>query len=231
MSAPYYRDDLVTLYHGDCREVMPDLPQGSVDMLCTDPPYAAAAATVTTGMAKAKWGGNWGDMSLVALLAESALDSPCLAPSHQTFWFADHLSYAALIPTFFRRYSLVQNIVWDKDMMGVGAGFRKQTELIIYGRKGEAPAPVSKSLRDIVRIRPNYATKAHPAAKPEALMHHLLSETRWNLVLDPYAGSGTTLLVARNLGRKAVGIEVEERYCEVIAKRLSSEVLDLGSAS
>lgn len=231
MSRPYYQDDSVTLYHGDCRDVMPSLPPGSVDLLCTDPPYAAAAATVTTGFAKAKWGGNWGDMSLVALLAESALDSTSLAPSHQSFWFADHLSFAAVMPSFFRRYSMVQTVVWDKDMLGIGAGFRKQTELIIYGRKGDAPSPANKSLRDIVRIRPNYASKEHPAAKPEALMHHLMSETEWRVALDPYAGSGTTLIVAKQLGRKVIGIEVEERYCEVIAKRLSADVLDFGSAS
>jgi len=226
----YYSDDLVTLYHGDCRELMPALPRGGIDMLCTDPPYAAAAATVTTGFAKAKWGGNWGDMSLVSLLAEQALDSSCLSSIHQTFWFADHLSYAALVPVFFRRYAAIQNIVWDKDMLGIGAGFRKQTELIIYGRKADAPSPISKTLRDLIRIKPDYASKEHPAAKPVPLMRHLLGETAWVTALDPFAGSGTTLLVAKELGRKAIGFEIEERYCEVAAKRLAQDTL-FGSAS
>lgn len=227
---PYYSDDLVTLYHGDCREGMPNLPRGGIDMLCTDPPYAAAAATVATGMAKVKWGGNWGDMSLVSLLAERALDEGCLAASHQVFWFADHLSFAALMPGFFRRYSTVQTIVWDKDMLGVGAGFRKQTELIIYGKKGEAPGPASKSLRDLVRIKPDYASKEHPTAKPLPLMRHLLGASMWRVALDPFAGSGTTLLAAKELGRRAVGFEIEERYCEVAANRLTQDSLFGGVA-
>jgi site-specific DNA-methyltransferase (adenine-specific) len=227
---PYYEDEHVTLYHADSRELLPELPLSGVDMLCTDPPYAAAAATVTTGMGKAKWGGNWGDMSLVSLLAEQALNSQVIADEHQVFWFADHLSYAALIPTFFRRYPLVQNVVWDKDMMGVGAAFRKQTELIIYARTTGAPNPASKSLRDLVRIKPDYASKEHPAAKPLPLMEHLLGETSWRLALDPFAGSGTTLLAAKRLGRRAVGVEIEERYCEVAARRLSRELTFGGAA-
>jgi len=170
-------------------------------------------------------------MSLVSLLAEQALDSHCLADAHQVFWFADHLSYAALVPAFFRRYALVQNIVWDKDMLGIGSAFRKQTELIIYGKKADAPSPSSKTLRDLIRIKPDYASKEHPAAKPVPLMRHLLGATDWRMALDPFAGSGTTLVVAKALGRSAIGFEIEERYCEIAARRLSQGVLDFGGAS
>lgn len=221
MTEPYYADDLVTIYHGDSREIVPQLPANSVDLLLTDPPYAAAAATVTTGFAKEKWGGNWGDMSLVSLLAETALDARVLTPEHQAFWFCDHLSYAALVPSFFRRYALVQSIIWDKDVLGVGAHFRKQTEFIIYARQANSPRTTSTSLRDIVRIAPDYASKEHAAQKPLPLILHLATATTWKTVLDPFAGSGTTLVAAKHLGRRAIGVEIEERYCEIAAHRLS----------
>lgn len=131
MAEPYYQDDWVTLYHGDGREIMAEI-SARCDVLLTDPPYASAAATATTGWGKQKWGGNWGDMSLVTLMAEHTLNSAPLTSGHEVLWFCDHLSHAALIPVMFRRYPLVQSIVWDRDMLGMGTYFRKQTELIIY---------------------------------------------------------------------------------------------------
>lgn len=225
---PYYSDETVTLYLGDCREVLPSLPAAAV--IATDPPYASAAATATTGWAKQKWGGNWGDMSLVSLMTETTLNAANLAADHETYWFADHLSYAVLIPIFFRRYSIVQSIVWDRDMLGMGAYYRKQTEFIVYGRTRNAPEFVSRTARDLIRLKPDYAAREHPAQKPVGLMVELLKNSAPGLVLDPYVGSGTTLIAARMLGRPAVGVEIEERYCEAIAKRLQQDVLPMISA-
>jgi DNA modification methylase len=229
--APYYADDAVTLYHGDSREVLPTLPAHTFDAVCTDPPYASAAATVTTGSGKQVWGGNWGDMSLVTLLAEQVLNSPTLAPEHEVTWFADHLSYAALVPLFFRRYMTIQNIVWDKDRLGMGAYWRKQTEQIIYARTRSAPTFQSTTARDLIRLRPDYASREHPAEKPLPLMIELLRPQGGKHVVDPFAGVGTTLLAARALGRRATGVEIEERYCEITATRLSQGVLDFGGVA
>ena len=223
MAAPYYQDDLVTLYHGDCREVLHDLP--AADVLVTDPPYASAAATATTGRAKQKWGGNWGDMSLVTLMAEATLDAANMATEHEVYWFADHLSYAALTPVFFRRYPVLQSIIWDRDTIGLGSYYRKQTEFILYCRTRNAVDFPSKTARDLIRIKPDYSEREHPAQKPLELLTELLENSAVGLVLDPYAGAGTTLVAARNLGRRAVGVEIEERYCEIIARRLSRGVL------
>jgi len=214
---PYYQDDFATILLGDCREILPQLKP--VDLVLTDPPYAAAAATVTTGFAKTKWGGNWGDMSLVCMMAEMVLDSRCVEAAKEVYWFCDHLSYAALVPCFFRRYPLIQNVIWDKDMLGVGAHYRKQTELIIYARAPEAPTMRSDA-RDLIRLRPNYASKQHPAEKPLDLIAHLIGATKCTSVLDPFMGSGTTLVAAKDLGLKSIGIEIEEKYCEIAAKRL-----------
>lgn len=224
MAEPYWSDGTVTLYNADCREVLSDLPPA--DVLATDPPYASAAATATTGWAKQKWGGNWGDMSLVTLMAEATLAAVKLRADHEIYWFADHLSYAALTPVFFRRYPVLQSIVWDRDMLGMGAYYRKQTEFILYCRTRNAAAFPSKTARDLIRIKPDYSEREHPAQKPLRLMLELLANSPpGSVILDPYAGAGTTLVAAKNLGRPAIGIEIEERYCEVIARRLSQEVL------
>jgi DNA modification methylase len=155
------------------------------------------------------------------------LDSPMLTAEHEAFWFSDHLGYAALIPSFFRRYQLVQSIVWDRDQLGMGAYFRKQTEFVIYGRKHGAAEFTSTSERDLVRMRPTVGDKQHPAQKPVALLGKLLAPTSATCVLDPFCGSGSTLIAARALGRKGIGIEIEERYCEIAAKRLSAGNLEL----
>ena len=225
MTSPYYADDLVTLYHGDCREVMSSIPE-RCDVLMSDPPYASAAATATTGWAKQKWGGNWGDMSLMTFMTEATLDAAPLTDGHEVFWFTDHLGYAVVIPVMFRRYPLVQSIVWDRDMLGMGTCFRKQTEFIVYTRNREAAEFESKTARDLIRMRPDYSIREHPAQKPVALMADLLKPSPGKCVLDPYAGSGSTLLAARQLGRKSVGIEIEERYCEIAAKRIQRQAAE-----
>jgi site-specific DNA-methyltransferase (adenine-specific) len=228
--SPYYEQDGIAIYLADAYEAVPALPSGKVDMLLTDSPYASAAATVTTGFAREKWGGNWGDMSLVQLMARQILSAPCLAPEHEVYWFCDQFSYAALVPVLFGRYALVQSIVWDKDMLGVGGCYRKQTEFIAYARTAHAPQ-MSKDKRDLIRIRPNYASKQHPAEKPLALIAQLASATEWTCLLDPFMGTGTALLAAKHLGRRAIGIEIEERYCEIAARRLSQPALDFGGAA
>lgn len=230
MTEPYYQDGLTTIYHGDCREIMSALPE-RCDILLTDPPYASAAATATTGWGRQKWGGNWGDMSLVGLMAEHTLDSaPLSTNGHEVLWFCDHLSYAILIPILFRRYPMVQSIVWDRDMLGMGAYFRKQTEFIAYARGRTSADFDSKTARDLIRLRPDYAQRQHPSQKPVALIEELLRPTAGQRVLDPYMGSGTSLVAARNLGRRAIGVEIEERYCEIAARRLSQGVLPLAPA-
>lgn len=225
---PYYDDGSRVIYHGDAYAILPQLAAGSIDLVLTDSPYASAAATVTTGFAREKWGGNWGDMSLVALMAKQVVGQRFLATEHEVYWFCDQFSYAALIPVFFERYALTQSVVWDKDMLGVGGSYRKQTEFVIYARTSGAPQ-MGKDRRDIIRMKPNYASKLHPAAKPVALIQHFAAATTWTRMLDPFMGSGTALVAAKNLGRAAIGIEIEERYCEVAAQRLSQEVLEVGA--
>ena len=81
------------------------------------------------------------------------------------------------------------------------------------------------------RILETSGASSHPAQEPLALMHRLLEPLGDGVILDPYCGTGTTLVAAKNQGRKAIGIEIEEKYCEIAAKRLRQEVLPFGSAA
>jgi site-specific DNA-methyltransferase (adenine-specific) len=221
---PYYEHAGITIYHGDCRETVAELPlTNRIDAIATDPPYASAAATATTGRAKGKSGGNWGDMSLVKLMAEATLAT--MTQAHCIWWFCDQHAHAALVPVFFRRYPTVQTVTWDRDVLGMGAGYRRQTEFILHGRGQSSPVFLNNSERDIIRLRPPTRESGHPSEKPLELMQRLLAPVGWTTALDPYCGSGTTLVAAKSLGRRAIGIEIEERYCEIAAKRLSQEVL------
>ncbi len=205
---PYYEDDRVTLYHADNRQVMPFLD--AFDLLLTDPPYgigADAAASKNEG----KWGwkfyghSNWDSerppQSSFHLMLERT--------KHQIIWGGNYFT-DVLPPT-------MRWLVWDKgqrDFSLADAEFawtsqNKAARVFDYAR--------AKALKD---------GKVHPTQKPLALM-------RWCLelipdaqtVLDPFSGSGTTLLACKLEGRKAVGIEVNEAYCEATAKRLSQGTL------
>lgn len=202
-------------------EVLPTLGR-IADLLITDPPYAAAAATVVTGRAREKWGGNWGDMSLVSMMARGVFTSGALRDEHQAYWFCDHLTHAALVPVLFGRYSLLQTVIWDKGALGMGAHYRKQTELVLYGRTARAGA-ITSCKRDVIRMSPvSGSTRSHPAEKPVEIIHHLIHDSEWDCALDPFMGSGTAGVAAVSMGRRYIGIEIDEAHFELACRRVEA---------
>jgi site-specific DNA-methyltransferase (adenine-specific) len=122
-----------------------------------------------------------------------------------------------------------QTLVWrkppDSGVIGSTTGYRRDTELIFL--VGEWPArPASRSSVFTTDAGMGSYLNGHPHAKPEPLMRALIEWTD-GVILDPFMGSGTTLRAAKDLGRKAIGIEIDERYCEIAAKRMAQEVLAL----
>ncbi len=115
-------------------------------------------------------------------------------------------------------------LVWNKIRMGMGMPWRNQHELIAFGKRGAGEIRTGKhgNVLSVNRVPNEY----HPTEKPVELLGILLSNAEAGLVLDPFMGSGTTLRAAKDLCRTAIGIEIEEKYCEIAANRMSQEVLD-----
>lgn len=217
---PYYEDDWVTIYHGDCRDVLADL--GQADMVLTDPPYGVALQTSTLARGRLSRGNAW-----AAIVGDDRPFDPshllALAPSVVLFG-ANH--YADKLP------ASPSWIVWDK-VDGLSSdravGFNNMADCEMAWSNLGGPARIFRH-RWMGYFRAAEARdRHHPTQKPLALMRWVI--VNWSvegaLILDPYMGSGTTLRAAKDLGRKAIGIEIEERYCEIAAHRCSQEVIDL----
>lgn len=210
---PYYEDGAVTIYHGDCRFAV---ELGRFDLLLTDPPYGIGASAGTGKYGREKWTPNdlkWDNRRPPRWLLEMLVDQADRA----IVWGGN---YFALRPS--RNY-----LVWDK-----GAGFQKRdfAECEYAWCSWDANARIFH--RDPLACG-DYRGKEHPTEKPEALMSWCIGIAGdVTTVLDPFMGSGTTLVAAKRLGLRAVGVEAIERYCEIAAKRLAQGALDLfGEAS
>jgi DNA modification methylase len=209
MTAPYYADDLVTLYHGDARDVA-EWQEAAV--LVTDPPYGVGYRTRRADVAAIV-----GDHSTAARDDILALwgDRPALVFGQWTQPKPERTR---------------QLIVWDKRG---GAGFSgdlkmpwaTQTEEVYV--LGEGWVGRRRSAIISVPTLPANNRPDHPTPKPVRLMAELISACPSGLIADPFAGSGPTLVAARESGRQAVGVEIDERHCELIAKRLSQQAFDL----
>ena len=120
---------------------------------------------------------------------------------------------------------LNQMVVWNKCVMGLGNGFRAQHELIAHTSKG-VPKIADRSSGNVLSHK-RVDNADHPSPKPVSLLVDLVRVCEGDSILDPFMGSGTTLVAAKNLGRKAIGIELEEKYCAVAVERLRQDVLPL----
>lgn len=204
---PYYDDGQVTVYHGDCREVLPAL---TFDAIVTDPPYGLAG--IVQG-GEAEWP-RW-ERHLSASLdwdhvAPSFVPAIVAQARHAIVWGGN---YFPLPPA--RGW-----LVWDKVVRSFSTGHCELAWTTL-------PQPV----RAFSYANGQLATegKQHPTQKPLPLMRWSLGflPSDCGVIVDPFMGSGTTLRAAKDLGRFAIGIEIEERYCEMAVKRLAQEVLAL----
>lgn len=230
---PYYEQDGVTIYHGDCREILPTLDI-SVDAIITDPPFFMPA---THYQSRVEWQRSWSDTSVLAAFWATVLDAaiPRLRRTGHFLSFCNADSYPVFYPEMYRRFDFLKSLVWDKGHVGLGRVWRNQHELVIAARWSDAVFREDGRLRaDVLRFTATpSADRTHPVEKPRALLDALIEPTVCNggVVLDPFMGSGTTLEAAQHLGLRAYGIEGEERYCEIAAQRLSQTVLNLGGAA
>lgn len=251
MTAPYYQDDLVTLYHGDCREVLSTL--GSFDLIVTDPPYGETSLKWDT------WPKGW-----PSILAGHAPSMWCFGSMRMFLAQRDE----------FADWRMSQDVIWEKNT-GTGMAtdrFARVHEHAVHWYRGDwskvyhatprikvgslhrvatKPAGALKAqhlggvsntsaweddgtrlVHSVFRIHGMHRRGEHPTEKPTGVLEPLMEYAcpPGGSILDPFAGSSSTLAAAKATGRMAVGIEADERYCEAAAKRLSQDTLFGGVA-
>ena len=201
---PYYQDEAVTLYLGDCREVLPKIEW---DAVVSDPPYGVLSEKGSAATRRS--GGNRGDGAMAWDVAPCADLLKTLTETPAMLWGGCHLD----LP------STKGYLVWDKQIDGLNFG---EVEFC-WTNLTFAPR--------VFRYRAVNANggKVHPTQKPEQLMLWCMRFLPPDavVILDPYAGSGTTGVAAKRLGRRCILIEREEKYCAIAAQRLSQGALAL----
>lgn len=242
---PYYVDSGITIYHGDCREILPGL--GAVDVVVADPPYGE------TALAWDRWQLGW-------------LSLKC---SHSLWCFGTLRMFMAHAAEFSEAgWLLSHDVIWEKhngsSLMNdrfrrvheqIGHFYRGQWRDIHHQaqktfdavaktvRRKQKPTHWSKIksghylsidggpklMRSVLQVRSEHGRAQHPTQKPLGILYPLIEYAcpPSGIVLDPFAGSGSTLVAAKARGRRAIGIEGQERYCEIAAKRIGQEVLAL----
>ena len=207
----------MTLYHGDCLELTDWV---KADVLVTDPPYGIAWKGITTGLNKGfekfKDGiaGDktpeirdavlelWGQKPAI-VFGSWRIDRPPQT-EHRLIWHKAGMPPGPLNAPFMSQ---------DEEIYVLGAGF----------------VSTSPPQRSVIRTNEHRSSEVarigHPTPKPIGLMELLIDRTPAGIIADPFAGSGATLIAARNKGRQVIGVELEERYCEIIANRLQQHTL------
>jgi len=224
MIEPYYQDEWVTIYHGDCREILPLIPDKSIDLVLTDPPY---------GVHHKKQGEPY-------MAGDNINQLPFVLPIFYRliredgglfiFSSTEYLRDALFaFQTYFRMHNL---IIWDKVIPLYPhhtSHFKLQYEPILYGSRGLFYLKKDRC-SDVIQCSIERGNnRVHPTQKPVDLVKKLIESTVDNkqLILDPFLGSGTTAYCAKKLNRKCIGIEIEEKYCEIAANRCRQMVMRL----
>lgn len=236
---PYYQHEWITLYHGDCRAIAPQL---AADLVIADPPYG------DTSLEWDVWPEGWIDTM----------------PAMQIWCFGSMRMHLLHAPEF-RAWNLAQDIIWEKHNGSsmLADRFRRVHEIAVHRYRGawgdiyhETPmtrgVATKRSIarngkpihfggigdsnyasetggdlitRSVIYARSEHHHAIHPTQKPTAILRPIIeySCAPGGIVLDPFAGSGSTLIAARAVGRQAIGIELSEQYCEAIVKRLEED--------
>ncbi len=226
---PYYQDRAVTIYHGDARELVPKLLDWATHTIVTDPPYGVTDHAWDEVVPSEDW--------MITKCAVVTATEP----------------YATqLINTAPLRFAF--DCVWVKNcvsnaMNAARMPMRRHERVLVFGDYDWNPQKRRRTSEEMARLNAEqrklyewlnpdtvleYASvncrsgdrTEHPSQKPVPLMEYLIKSFTSGAICDPFTGSGSTLLAAKNIGRESIGIEREERYCEIAAKRLAQEVFD-----
>lgn len=212
---PYYQDDYVTLYHADCLQHLDALDQA--DVMVTDPPYGI--------------GWSIGNHPKRSSTARIGIKNDTDTTARDTVLAAWGSMRPGVVFAGWKKPidDFTDLLVWkkpiDAGVVGSVTGFRRDTEAIYLTGKWPRRQSAWTSVLETTGGKSNYYA-GHPHSKPVPLLERLISLTS-GTIIDPFAGSGSTLRAAKNLGRKCIGFEIEEKYCEITAQRLAQETLGI----
>lgn len=209
---PYYADAFVTLYHGDCRDIIPQLP--AVDVVVTDPPYSVARAE-----------GEFCASDNIAVALHLASEK---APTALVFGTSSGRGIE-FIRSAIRALPHCRVLAWHRRFVNSPAAGPWRWDLVLIHAFGKAAfgRPEAPSILQTDGTQALAKEVGHRAPVPVEVMGWLYAPFAPGVLLDPFAGSGSSLVAAKARGGKAIGIEIEERYCEIAARRVSQEVLAL----
>lgn len=222
---PYFQNESVTLYRGDCADV-----EVACDLIVTDPPYGQA---FESGRAGGKWGPIAGDKQPVAVQERLAHALKGLRRGRHVYIFKGDLDLSQL------KLCGITELVWDKSIIGMGdlaSPWGPAHESIWFATYEISEANRNKGMGNLsARLRKGSVlrslrahsgrVRSHPTEKPVDVLRQMIesSSVMGEIVYDPFCGSGSTLVAAALEGRIAVGCEVDERYCEIAARRFQAE--------
>ena len=222
---PYYNHAGITIYHGDCRDILPHLEP--VDLVLTDPPYGINVGNNQSGKetrsgltVKGKYASYEDTPENYRLIIVPAITEALgKAKRGVVFGFPPNIFF--LPPP-----SVIGGLFVPAGCGRNSWGWTNFMPVLFYGC---APNLDKGAKPTAIRTTDSGEKSDHPTPKPLKWLTWLVSlaSTLPDTILDPFMGSGTTLVAAKHLGRKAIGIEIEEKYCEMAAKRLAQEVLPL----
>jgi DNA modification methylase len=211
---PFYADDATVIYHGDCRTILPQLDV-QVDLALTDPPYGIDWKFTGQGSGKRAQGGSDSQFKGQRIMGDRENFDPrfLLDYPRVTLWGFHHY------PQHLSRGSV---LVWVKKHEHARGTFLSDADLAWM--KGGCGVYLSPTINPASF----QAERCHPTQKPVALMRWCIVKAGGEgLILDPFMGSGSTLVAAKDLGRKSIGIEISEAYCRIAVNRLRQDVLPL----
>lgn len=234
---PYYERAGITIYHGDALDVLYGL-NVSIDAVVMDPPYASGARSEAQKSRKDHEGMLRGGRFSQPIENDSLttpgfiwlirqvgrLLHPSMVEGASLFSFIDWRQWPNLVGALDSADFRINNmVVWDKVDFGLGYGFRHQHELILHASKG-TPLTFDHSVGTVIPCK-RITSDDHPSPKPVVLIQKLVEVATGvgGLVIDPFMGCGPTLIACRATGRRALGVELEERYCEITARRLEQD--------
>lgn len=225
---PYYEDEATTIFHGDCREILPQLTANSADVIVTDPPYGVDFQSARRPRVERldRIDGDDGSLDVPAALNQALR---LLRRGRHVYIFG-HFDLSDL------PLCSLAEIIWDKGIIGTGnlelpwATSHENITFAVYEiskanrAKGYGNLAARMRRGSVVRCQRMQSgqVKNHPTEKPVPLLRQLIeSSSVWGeTVLDPFMGSGSSLVAARLEGRKAIGIELKAKYCDVAVRRL-----------